>query len=318
MKLPKRLQPLENGGRNECSWPSRSRQGAGAFAEAQAKARSDLDEAKRPLKGRAKDPAAHLEFASRASALGADKQARDAYLNALALGIPNLRDSGLARWKYVNLSYRLRFGAQLAELAQAGRTEAKRSEAGDVLHQLRLADSELRRHVRSDPDDVETLQTMISIAELLLKPSGDLQDQLALAKARRKLLGKRADRSGAAPKDRTGIAFENRCLSIVARLGLRAETTQLTADGGIDILAFSDEPLRRGKYIIQCKDWENPVGEPALRDLLGVVSAEDAVKGVLIASGAFTESAKRFAEGKRLELIDGDDLGRLEAQIKEP
>jgi restriction system protein len=97
-------------------------------------------------------------------------------------------------------------------------------------------------------------------------------------------------------------------------LGFRAELTKPTADGGIDIIAFQDQPLLRGKYIIQCKDWANAVGEPVLRDLLGAVAAEDAVKGILITSSTFTEGAKRFAEGKRLELIDGRDLESLTAQ----
>ena len=96
-------------------------------------------------------------------------------------------------------------------------------------------------------------------------------------------------------------------------MGLRAELTRTTADGGIDIVAFNEQPIMRGKYIIQCKDWTNPVGEPVLRDLLGVVHAEDAVKGVLITSGTFTAAARRFAEGKRLELIAGRDFGALMA-----
>lgn len=43
--------------------------------------------------------------------------------------------------------------------------------------------------------------------------------------------------------------------------------------------------------------------------------SEDAVKGVLITSGTFTEAARRFALGKRLELIDGVELGRLERRV---
>jgi restriction endonuclease Mrr len=46
--------------------------------------------------------------------------------------------------------------------------------------------------------------------------------------------------------------------------------------------------------------------------------SEDAVKGILITSGTFTAAARRFAAGKRLELIDGSDLSRFEnrAQAK--
>ena len=72
-----------------------------------------------------------------------------------------------------------------------------------------------------------------------------------------------------------------------------------------------DRPFLRGTYIIQCKDWQNPVGEPVLRDLLGTVTAEGSLKGILITSGNFTQAARKFADGKRLELIDGQDLDDL-------
>ena len=103
-------------------------------------------------------------------------------------------------------------------------------------------------------------------------------------------------------------------MEVLRGMGFRAELTKTTGDGGVDVVAFQDEPLTRGKYIIQCKDWQNPVGEPVLRDLLGAVTAEDAVKGILITSGTFTDGARRFAEGKRLELIDGRELESLTAQ----
>jgi restriction system protein len=45
--------------------------------------------------------------------------------------------------------------------------------------------------------------------------------------------------------------------------------------------------------------------------LYGVVSAEGANKGILITSSAFTKGAEEFAQGKPIELIDGDQLERL-------
>ncbi|MDP2659102.1 MAG: restriction endonuclease [Dehalococcoidia bacterium] len=63
--------------------------------------------------------------------------------------------------------------------------------------------------------------------------------------------------------------------------------------------------------MVQCKDWAKPVGEPPVRDLYGVVASERAVKGILITSSNFTEAARRFAQGKNLELIDGDQSQQL-------
>ena len=39
------------------------------------------------------------------------------------------------------------------------------------------------------------------------------------------------------------------------------------------------------------------------RELYGVMAAEGAVGGFVVASGGFTENAKRFAEGRAIELV---------------
>jgi len=102
-----------------------------------------------------------------------------------------------------------------------------------------------------------------------------------------------------------GRTIEEEVLRVLKALGFNAEATRATADGGIDIVATRPDPLLTGKYIIQCKNWSGPVGEPVVRDLFGVVTAERANKGILITTSRFTASAVAFAAGKPLELIDG-------------
>lgn len=99
--------------------------------------------------------------------------------------------------------------------------------------------------------------------------------------------------------DLTGRSFELKCLSMLQRKGYDVKLTGKTADGGIDIVATSHDPIAGGRYIVQCKDWGAPVGAPVVRDLYGVVHAEDAVKGILIARSSFTADAEQFAAGKR-------------------
>jgi Holliday junction DNA helicase RuvB len=111
-----------------------------------------------------------------------------------------------------------------------------------------------------------------------------------------------------AGRDQTGRSFEHKCMDLLRRRGLEVQLTGRTGDGGIDIIAKSRDPIAGGKYIVQCKDWANPVGAPVVRDLYGVVHAEDANRGILITSSSFTPEATRFAAGKRLELIDGTRL----------
>lgn len=109
----------------------------------------------------------------------------------------------------------------------------------------------------------------------------------------------------------SGIEFEKICQVLVEKMGFNAEITKASGDGGIDIIAYNHQPLLSGKYIIQCKRYSGSVGEPIIRDLYGVVTSERANKGILITTGSFTKQAIAFAEGKPIELINGDMLNDL-------
>lgn len=108
-----------------------------------------------------------------------------------------------------------------------------------------------------------------------------------------------------------GVVFEKQVLELLRKMGFDAEMTKTSGDGGIDIIAHKHDDIVGGKYIIQCKNWANPVGEPPIRDLFGVVVAENANKGILITQSSFTAQALEFAKGKHLELINGEKLSQL-------
>lgn len=112
----------------------------------------------------------------------------------------------------------------------------------------------------------------------------------------------------------TGVEFERVCKVLLESMGFSVETTKTTGDGGIDLIAYNTQPLLSGKYIIQCKRYTGSVGEPIIRDLYGVVTAERANKGILMTTGHFTKSAVAFATGKPIELIDGIALKNLFSQ----
>ncbi|WP_426700274.1 restriction endonuclease [Rhodanobacter sp. Col0626] len=96
----------------------------------------------------------------------------------------------------------------------------------------------------------------------------------------------------------TGEAFR--------RQGYAVEETGLGgADGGIDLILRKD-----GKTtLVQCKQWQSwQVGVKVVREMLGVLVHEraDAVK--IVALGDYTSDARRFAQGKPIELIHGGEL----------
>jgi len=80
-------------------------------------------------------------------------------------------------------------------------------------------------------------------------------------------------------------------------------------DGGIDL-----ELERNGeRTLVQCKQWTRPVPVERVRELLGVVTREQAARGILVAPAGFTPDARGFAKGMPLELLDGDAVLRLTA-----
>lgn len=116
----------------------------------------------------------------------------------------------------------------------------------------------------------------------------------------------------------SGYEFEHIISNLMSKMGLEVENTTLSADGGIDIIAYNNAPILKSKYIIQCKNWVNSIGEPVIRDLYGVVMSEKANKGILICTSKFTKQAIKFADINNIEIIDNDILTKLlvDNQIK--
>jgi restriction system protein len=107
--------------------------------------------------------------------------------------------------------------------------------------------------------------------------------------------------------------FEELVAEVYRRRGYSAAITGGGgADGGVDVTL-----RREGEMVfVQCKHWKAiTVDVSKARELLGVVAAKSADKGILITSGRFTPSAKQFAVGNRLDLIDGVGLVQLMRNI---
>lgn len=87
-----------------------------------------------------------------------------------------------------------------------------------------------------------------------------------------------------------------------------AETGGGGADGGIDIALRKDGE----KFLVQCKQWKAyKVGVTTIRELYGVMAAEDAADGFVVTSGVFTQEAKSFAKGRNINLIGGSELSAM-------
>ncbi len=100
--------------------------------------------------------------------------------------------------------------------------------------------------------------------------------------------------------------FERLVGEAFRRRGYSVEETGLGgADGGIDLI------LRRDgrRILVQCKQWRRErVPINVVREMYGLMAHHRADEVRIAALGGFTPDAERFAEGKRIELIDGSTL----------
>jgi len=85
-------------------------------------------------------------------------------------------------------------------------------------------------------------------------------------------------------------------------------------DGGVDLVLVGSGGR---ETLVQCKQYRNAkVGEPKVREFYGAMAAHgNGVEGLFVTCGGFTAEARRFAQGKPLELVDGPSLMRTILEV---
>lgn len=106
---------------------------------------------------------------------------------------------------------------------------------------------------------------------------------------------------GLSPKE-----FEEYIADLFSKLGYKTNATGRTYDKGIDVVAEKDGV----RHYIQCKKYiTSTVGVGEVRDFYGSIADHMANgKGYFITTNKFTLEAKKFAEDKPIELVDGFSL----------
>lgn len=104
------------------------------------------------------------------------------------------------------------------------------------------------------------------------------------------------------------IELEKLAAQVYRKMGYHVESVGAMGDHGVDVLLINPN---NEKEIVQCKQWYKLVGEPVVRDLYGAMAHEKAVRGWLWAPRGVSEPARTWAKGKKIELLDERDIGRL-------
>jgi len=104
------------------------------------------------------------------------------------------------------------------------------------------------------------------------------------------------------------VEFEHLIANLLVRMGLETQLTKASHDGGIDIVALDKRPILGGKIVIQAKRYKRTVPVSCVRDLYGAMQHEGASKAILVTTSKLGADAWQFADGKPVQLIEGQQL----------
>jgi len=99
--------------------------------------------------------------------------------------------------------------------------------------------------------------------------------------------------------------FEELSIAYYQEKGIRAESTSLGSDGGIDIKLCQDD-TGKPTSIVRCKaSGSRQVGVNKIREFLRVMTLEKIAKGFYMTSGEYSIEAKEAAAANKITLING-------------
>jgi hypothetical protein len=107
--------------------------------------------------------------------------------------------------------------------------------------------------------------------------------------------------------------FEEMVAELYRAMGHQARRTGSIGDHGVDVVVNAKNGE---KWVVQCKRWRTPAGEPIVRDFYGMMQHEKAAQGAIIATSGFSQPAIEWAKGKPLHLYSGNDFLRLWEKVK--
>lgn len=110
-----------------------------------------------------------------------------------------------------------------------------------------------------------------------------------------------------------GMPWENFGLIISEAYRRQGYTVEASESGAFDFTLRKDGRIT----LVQCRRWKvNQVGVKPVQELHAAMNKSEAFNGVCISAGAFSASAREFAAGKRMTLLNGAALAELVGTIE--
>ena len=110
-----------------------------------------------------------------------------------------------------------------------------------------------------------------------------------------------------------GIDFEHWCAARIEEQGWSVRVSKASGDQGIDIEAMRDGML----VAVQCKRYNNPVGNKAVQEAYAGATHYRATKAIVIGTGGYTKSAIDLAANTGVILLDAENIAAFSKLVTE-
>jgi len=108
-----------------------------------------------------------------------------------------------------------------------------------------------------------------------------------------------------------GIDFEHWCATEIEKQGWTATVSRASGDQGVDIVASRESVT----IAVQCKRYNNPIGNKAVQEAFSGLRHYNADKAVVIGTGGFTRSAVELSQTTDVILLDADMIANFTEQV---
>lgn len=109
--------------------------------------------------------------------------------------------------------------------------------------------------------------------------------------------------------------FERYVARLFRQKGYKASVRGRSGDLGVDLVV-----TRKGgkRAIVQCKRYRNTIGPDIVRELYGTLIHEGVSHAFLVTTADISDSARTWAQGKPMTLIDGPTLVAIAGSLQLP
>lgn len=105
----------------------------------------------------------------------------------------------------------------------------------------------------------------------------------------------------------TPTEFERFCAEQLRSAGWNARVTQQTRDQGADVVAENDGK----RVVIQCKLYDQPVGNKSVQEVVAAKDYEQADYAIVVTNNRYTRAAEQLASTNEVLLLHYSDLRNL-------